>query len=61
MCMFKQAGQYNYYSPLEYWYVIFLYKVISLNPISYKLTRKCMTLWGEPDRVHMQNMEKLHA
>jgi len=27
--MFKQAGQYNYYSPLEYWYVIFLYKVIS--------------------------------
>jgi len=20
-----------------------------------------MTLWGEPDRVHMQNMEQLHA
>jgi len=20
-----------------------------------------MTLWGEPDRIHMQNMEQLHA
>jgi len=20
-----------------------------------------MTLWGEPDRVHVQNMEQLHA
>ena len=25
------------------------------------ITRKCMTLWGEPDRVHAQNMEQLHA
>ena len=25
------------------------------------ITRKCMTLWGEPDRVHPQNMEQLHA
>ena len=24
-------------------------------------TRKCTTLWGEPDRVHTQNMEQLHA
>jgi len=24
-------------------------------------TRKCMTLWGEPDCVHAQNMEQLHA
>ena len=24
-------------------------------------TRKCTTLWGEPDRVHAQNMEQLHA
>ena len=24
-------------------------------------TRKCMTLWGEPNRVHAQNMEQLHA
>ena len=27
----------------------------------YIITRKCMTLWGEPDRVHVQNMEQLHA
>jgi len=20
-----------------------------------------MTLWGEPERIHMQNMEQLHA
>jgi len=25
------------------------------------LARKCMTLWGKPDRVHTQNMEQLHA
>ena len=25
------------------------------------ITRKCTTFWGEPDRVHMQNMERLHA
>ena len=24
-------------------------------------TGKCTTLWGEPDRVHVQNMEQLHA
>jgi len=24
-------------------------------------TRKCTTLWGEPDGVHAQNMEQLHA
>jgi len=24
-------------------------------------TRKCTTLWGEPDRIHMQNLEQLHA
>ena len=25
------------------------------------ITRKCTTLWGDPDRVHVQNMEQLHA
>jgi len=25
------------------------------------ITRKCTTLWGEPERIHMQNMEQLHA
>jgi len=25
------------------------------------VTRKCTTLWGEPDQVHVQNMEQLHA
>jgi len=25
------------------------------------ITRKCTTLWGEPDQVHVQNMEQLHA
>ena len=34
--------------------------VISLYP-TIKYTRKCTALWGEPDRVHMQNMEQLHA
>jgi len=22
---------------------------------------ECMTLWGEPERVHMQNMDQVHA
>jgi len=22
---------------------------------------ECRTLWGEPERVHVQNMEQLHA
>ena len=26
-----------------------------------KDTRKCTTLWGDPDRVHVQNMEQIHA
>jgi len=33
-------------------------------PVSWEViyfTRKCTTLWGEPDRVHAQNMEQLHA
>ena len=25
------------------------------------ITRKCTTLWGEPERIHKQNMEQLHA
>ena len=25
------------------------------------ITRKCMTLWGDPERIHKQNMEQLHA
>jgi len=25
------------------------------------VTRKCTTLWGEPDRIYVQNMEQLHA
>ena len=25
------------------------------------ITRKCTTLWVEPDRVHTHNMEQLHA
>jgi len=29
--------------------------------LSLAYTRKCTTLWGEPDRVHMQNMEQYHA
>jgi len=24
-------------------------------------TTKCTTLWGEPDQIHMQNMEQLHT
>ena len=30
---------------------------------SYKLIKlvECRTLWGEPERVHVQNMEQLHA
>jgi len=31
----------------------------SLN--SYIITRKCTTLWGEPEQIHEQNMEQLHA
>jgi len=22
---------------------------------------ECMTLWGEPEQVHMQNVDKVHA
>ena len=29
--------------------------------VPYKITRKCMTLWGEPERIHEQNIEQLHA
>jgi len=25
------------------------------------LLDECMTLWGKPDRVHVQNMEQLQA
>ena len=25
------------------------------------ITRKCTTLWGEPERIHEQNMEQLHT
>ena len=25
------------------------------------ITRKCTTLWGEPDQIHMQNMKQLHT
>jgi len=28
---------------------------------SIQYTRKCTTLWGGPDRVHVQNMEQLYA
>ena len=31
----------------------------STGPLN--ITRKCMTLWGEPNRVHTQNMEQLYA
>jgi len=36
--------------------------MISIRLIwAHDYTTKCTTLWGEPDRVHMQNMEQLHA
>ena len=38
-----------------------LYAIPELYSLYYYYTRKCTTLWGEPDRVHMQNMEQLHA
>jgi len=34
---------------------------LTLAQISFSYTRKCTTLWCEPDRVHPQNMEQLHA
>ena len=32
----------------------------TVRSLRYKL-EECRTLWGEPERVHVQNMEQLHA
>ena len=33
----------------------------TLLPNLVNLLVECRTLWGEPERVHVQNMEQLHA
>jgi len=32
------------------------YNLCELEVDHWNVTRKCTTLWGEPDRVHAQNM-----
>ena len=30
-------------------------------PVPWSIPEECTTLWGEPDRVHAENMEQLHT
>ena len=55
------------HTPPRIWYLhtyqkpVNQYPLFQFHHVLQIYTRKCTTLWSEPDPVHAQNMEQLHA